>query len=367
MYDLTVIIPTLNEAKSIRKTVTKVIETCKEIWVDAEVLIVDDNSTDETRTIVRDLIAIYPNIHMLVRVNDPGLSKSLVDGFRYAASDLVLVIDADGQHPIEKIKEMFWAVSTGGADIAIASRYMEGGDVGNVKTYRRILSWGATYLARFFFPNVTDSGSGFFAFRKSVIRGAQLEPRGFRMLFEILGKGRWTTIKEIPYTLNVREDGMSKLKVTTILDYLIQILKLFTYSVTNKESKGHAEVRRVITFAIIGLSGIIVNMGILYWLTEYQHWWYLYSFIVGIEASVITNFILNDYITFNDITPKNDILSRFITYNIVCLGGIGIMTATTLFLVEILHLWYIAGSLVGICLAFAWNFGLSRGSAWSRK
>jgi dolichol-phosphate mannosyltransferase len=367
MYDLTIIIPTFNEAKSIRKTITRVDEACRVAHINEEILIVDDDSNDGTQDIMRDLAAIYPNVHLLIRVKDRGLSKSLADGFTYASSEIIMVMDSDGQHPPDKIKKLYDLVNNREFDISIASRYIEGGGVGEIPLYRKILSWGATYLARFFFPDITDSGSGFFALRKKVIMGAPLEPRGFRMLFEILGKGYWSRAKEIPYTLETRQDGMSKLKASTIVDYLKQLWNLFTYSVTNKNSKGHAEIKRVITFAIIGLSGIVVNIGLLYWLTEYQHWWYLYSFIVGIEASIVTNFILNDYITFSDVTTKNDMLTRFITYNIVCLGGIGIMTATTVFLVEIMHVWYIAGSMVGILLAFAWNFGLSRGSAWSKK
>jgi len=359
MADLTVIIPTLNEATTIRKTVNDIMHMVK----GAEVLVMDDDSTDGTHAILNDLASIYPNFHYIIRLGNHGLSNSLVDGFQIASTDIIMTIDADGQHPPQKIEELYQAIIDGN-DIAIASRYVEGGSAGDLPAYRKFLSWGAMTLARFFFPEISDSGSGFFAFRKEVIKGAPLEPRGFRMLFEILGKGNWRLAKEIPYTLQPRKEGMSKLRGSIILDYLKQLWGLFTYSVTNKTSHGHDEIIRLITFGVVGLTGVMVNVGTIYYLTEFLGLWYMFSACIGVELSILTNFLLNDNITFGKLASRFHPLQRLALYHLVCAGGIFISLVTMYALTDLLDVWYIWASLIGIVLAFLWNFSMSRGIAW---
>lgn len=359
MPELTVIIPTLNEAENIRRIVNDVMHMVKGV----EVLVMDDDSTDGTHAILKDLASIYPNFHYVIRLGNHGLSNSLVDGFQIATTNIIVVMDADGQHPPDKIESLYQTIIEGN-DIAIASRYMPGGGVWYVPWYRKVLSWGATYLARLFFPTITDSGSGFFAFKKEVIKDAPLQPQGYRMLFEILGKGRWKTAKEIPYTLRVRKEGKSKLKASTVLSYLKQLWNLLVYSLTTPESTGYKEIFRVVMFMTVGITGVVVNVGTLYLLTEYANLWYMWSACIGVELSILTNFILNDRITFWDLPSKLHPLQRLALYHFVCVGGIIITILTMTILVESLHLWYIYGSIIGIGLAFLWNFSMSRGVAW---
>jgi dolichol-phosphate mannosyltransferase len=364
MPELTIIIPTLNEAKNIRMIVSAVAGVIDDNKIPGQILIVDDNSTDGTHAIIKDLATVYP-LDCIVRHFNHGLSESLAEAFEYASeeSDILMVMDADGQHPANVIPALYNAIKEGN-DIAIASRYMPGGGVWYVPWYRKLLSWGATSLARLFFPNITDSGSGFFAFKKGVIKDAPLQPQGFRMLFEVLGKGKWSTAKEIPYILQVRREGQSKLKASTILSYLKQLWNLLTYSLTTPESTGYKEIFRVVMFMTVGITGIIVNIGTLYLLTEYANLWYMWAACIGVELSILTNFLLNDRITFWDLPSKLHPLHRFALYHFVCVGGIIVTILTMTILVEMLHLWYIYGSIIGICLAFLWNFSMSRGVAW---
>lgn len=362
MKDLTVIIPTLNEAKNIRGTINEVM---KYLPAGGEVLVVDDNSSDATLYTLNDLVAIYNNLHYVVRFSDYGLSNSLVEGFKIATTPVIMVLDADGQHPPEKIPLLYQAILDGN-DIAIASRYVEGGGVIHVSQFRRLLSWGATFLARFFFPKVTDTGSGFFAFRKEVIKDAPLEPQGFRMLFEILGKGKWEKVKEIPYVLQIRKEGQSKLKGSTVVSYLKQVWGLLLYSLMNKESSGHKEIFHLLSFALVGATGICMNVGSTYMLTEYTNLWYMWSACIGVELSILTNFWLNEVITFRDLKNKlYQPLQRFALYHAICIGGILIMILTLTIFVEVLHVWYIWGSLTGVIFTFLWNFSVNRGITWS--
>jgi dolichol-phosphate mannosyltransferase len=363
MYDLTIIIPTLNEVESIRTTINVVTKVVSDAGINAEVLVVDDNSTDGTHDVMRDIMAVSRNVHMLVRLTDHGLSNSLTDGFFYAASPVLMVMDSDGQHPAELIPRLYWEIHNG-YDISIASRYVTGGGVWYFPWYRKVLSHGATYLAQFFFPKVADSGSGFFAFKREVIRNAPLQPQGFRMLFEILGKGKWQRAIEIPYTFRMRKRGTSKLKFSTILSYLKQLWGLFKYSVVNKESCGHAEIKRVISYMLVGFSGVVVSLSITYTLAGIYNMWYMWAAAIGVETSILTNFILNDVITFGDVGSKLNALSRLGSYHLVSIAGMAITLAATYVCTEWFNMWYILSITVGVMLAFIWNFTVNRNITW---
>jgi dolichol-phosphate mannosyltransferase len=231
-FDFTVVIPTLNEAETIAKMILRVDEILKKENLNGQILVVDDNSTDNTLFIVNDIRLTHPNVNILIRRSNHGLSHSLIDGFDEAGknSDIFIKIDADGQHPAEKIPELYRKIKQGN-DIVIGSRYIEGGGIKNWSFLRRVISWGATIMARLFFPQITDPVSGFFAFRKDVVHNAPLKPKGYKILLEILGKGNWKTIAEIPFIFGPREKGKSKLKQQTIIEYLEQLLDLLKFRI----------------------------------------------------------------------------------------------------------------------------------------
>ena len=360
--DFTVIIPTLNEADTIAKTIMLVDAVLKKENLNGQILIVDDNSRDCTIVIVNNLKMTHPNVNILVRQRDHGLSQSIVDGFHEAGknSDILIVMDADGQHPVEKIPELYRKVREDN-DIVIGSRYIEGGGIKNWGFDRKVISWGATFIARLFFPHITDPVSGFFAVRRDVVLDAPLKSKGYKILLEVLGKGYWNRVAEIPFTFGARERGESKLKQKTIIEYLGQLLDLLKFTVTNKKNPAYREVSRAVKFMGVGLTGIFVNVGFLFFLTEGFGIYFMLSSLAGIEASILSNYVLNDLWTFGDI-PDNRYSwgSRIIRFHAVSFGGILINSTTLYFLTTIFGIYYILSNLVGIFLAFAWNFLVNR-------
>ena len=216
MYDLTVIIPTFNEKSNIYNIVMAVDAVFHEHSLNGQILVVDDNSSDGTISIVNDLKRTKQNVEILVREHDHGLSQSVADGFSHASSDIFIVIDADFSHPPVLIPRMYDEIRKEN-DIVIGSRYMAGGGIRKWPLKRRVISIGATFLGRLLFPDITDPVSGFFAVRKSVVENAPLKPRGYKILLEVLGKGTWQKDKEIPFEFVDREIGSSKLKIRTII------------------------------------------------------------------------------------------------------------------------------------------------------
>jgi dolichol-phosphate mannosyltransferase len=127
MYDLTVIIPTFKEESNIENVIDEVDKIFMKNNLKGEILVVDDNSPDKTIAIVNNLKNVKPNLNLIVRTSDRGLSQSVVEGFNSASSEVFVVIDADLSHPIERIPTMYNTIISG-YDIVIGSRYMEGGN-----------------------------------------------------------------------------------------------------------------------------------------------------------------------------------------------------------------------------------------------
>lgn len=221
-YDLCVIIPTFNEEENIREMVASVDRICNASHIRCEILVVDDESTDLTIPYVQKISESMTNVRLIVRHRDHGLSQSLYEGFFSASSDLIQCIDSDFSHPPDMIPQFYFLLKEENFDIVIGSRYIPGGGTINWPLTRKILSYGAAQIGRLLIPIVKDSGSGFFAINRRVLKDSMLVPRGFRMCFEILGKGRWEKVGEIPFVFKNRSAGKSKLKVSIPFEYLVQ-------------------------------------------------------------------------------------------------------------------------------------------------
>jgi dolichol-phosphate mannosyltransferase len=367
MYDLTVIIPTFNEESNIRNIVMAVDLIFHEHSLNGQILVVDDNSSDGTISIVNDLKRSRENVEIVVRDKDHGLSQSVADGFSHATSDIFIVIDADFSHPPVLIPRMYSEIRNGN-DIVIGSRYMEGGGIKKWPLKRRVISIGATFLGRLLFPDITDPVSGFFAVRKQVVEMAPLKPRGYKILLEVLGKGTWERDKEIPFEFVDREAGTSKLKIRTIIEYAHQVFDITRHSFTHHQSAAWREWKRVFRFGVVGFSGIAVNLGILFFLVEFAHFDKILAGFIAIELSILNNFIWNDLWTFHLVeNPKlSSRWHRLVVFNLVSAGGVAVNLGIYYILMNWFGLYYLISQLVGILIAFIWNFLINRRFTWTR-
>ena len=187
--ELSVIIPTFNEESTIQDTIQKISHILRCAPTPFEIIIVDDSSTDKTQLIVTDLILRKYPVRLVTRTKDPGLSQSVLEGFKHARGWIVAVTDADMSHDINLIPQMVNEIKNNKVDIVIGSRYMKGGGIEQWPIKRRVISWGATGLARILFPEITDPVSGFFCIKRDlVLHTPHLTPRGYKILLEFLGK-----------------------------------------------------------------------------------------------------------------------------------------------------------------------------------
>jgi dolichol-phosphate mannosyltransferase len=356
LYDLTVIIPTFNEKENIGAIIPAVDEVLTGAGIRGEILVVDDSSTDGTIPLVQALEGTHPNLRLVVRTSDPGLSQSVVEGISLARAKVIQVIDADFSHPPELIPRFFEEI-TGGADVVIGSRYLPGGGVEAWPISRQIISRGATVLTRLFLPDLTDAGGNFFALRREVVEGAPLRPRGYKILFEILCKGRWQRVKEIPFVFRDRKAGSSKLSSKTARDYLGQLADISACTLADREGVVWKGWGRAIFLGMVGLSGILVNMGLLAILTGYFGLHYLLSGIIAIEVSTLNNFFWSDRRTIgrDPEQGRRPFLARLGSFHAGTAEGAAMNWVILLLLTRFGGIHYLISDLAGILAGSIWN------------
>jgi dolichol-phosphate mannosyltransferase len=353
---ISIIIPTYNERDNIIPLVERIAHALSNY--DYEIVFVDDSSGDGTAELAMALSPKYP-VKVMVRRNKRGLASAVVDGIGHASGQIIGVMDADLQHPPEVIPDLLRDIR-GGVDIAIASRYVKGGGCQGWGLTRRIISKAAIVLAHLLLPStrpVRDPMSGFFMFNRQVVAHARLKPTGFKILLEILMEGEFHNIAEVPYTFRIRSGGESKLNARQQVDYLKHVYSLM-------RRKG--ELWRFLKFCAVGLSGVLVNIGLLWLLTEFAGLFYLLSAAISIESSIISNFVLNDYFTFRDRrSPQaKSFLSRLLKFNLVSLAGLGINMAVLWLLTEVFGIYYLLSNLCGIAVATLWNYLVNTWWTW---
>jgi dolichol-phosphate mannosyltransferase len=185
-----------------------------------ELVVVDDGSPDGTADVAERLGRERP-VRVLRRAGKAGLASAVIAGFAEARGEALLVMDADLSHPPEVAPKLVHALDAG-ADLAVGSRYVPGGATMDWPVRRRVVSRVACLMGNVLVP-VRDNTSGFFAIRRAVVDGVKLNPIGFKIGFEVMARGRYRKVVEVPYTFRDRELGASKFGQREVLQYLVQL------------------------------------------------------------------------------------------------------------------------------------------------
>ena len=295
---LSVITPTFNEAGNI----VLLLDALSAALVDVshEIIVVDDDSPDRTWELAEQYAVSDPSVRVLRRFSDHGLSSAVMAGMAASTGDVIAVIDADLQHDERVLPEMVRRIAAGEADIAVGTRGAEGGSYGNFSPFRRFVSWVAATIARLFLRvSATDPMSGFFAISRSSYRdvASTINPQGFKILLEFVGRNRDLRVTEVGYEFRTRQHGETKLSPSVIRSYLLAVFELRF----GRQVKG-----QFFLYSLVGASGVLVNLTVFLLLevagagsinvgfSRPLRW----SLIGGIAASVVSNFVLNNYFTF---------------------------------------------------------------------
>jgi dolichol-phosphate mannosyltransferase len=221
-----VIVPTYNEAENIHLLLTQLVEQVSDI----EILVVDDNSSDETQHIVEHFQESSGVVHLLKRPLKTGLGDAYRDGFTWAIKndfDVVVQMDADGSHRVIDLISLLKAIST--SDVVIGSRWVQGGAIENWPRKRYWLSrLGNLYGRLMLRLSIHDATAGFRVYRKKAIDKAHiLQSKSQGYVFQIENSLRITEanlrVTEVPITFVERTYGVSKMSSAIVKEAMMKV------------------------------------------------------------------------------------------------------------------------------------------------
>jgi len=363
MKKASVILPTYNEAENIPVIIPLIFEQKDKIEThELHVLVVDDNSPDGTQDLVRELIHIYPNLHLIIG-EKKGLGEAYKRGMNYAVKnfepDLIFEMDADLQHDPALIP-LFITLSNYGFSLVIGSRFAPGGDTPNFSLQRRFISLFGNWMIRFLggLPRIHDCTSGYRCIKADLIKKCDLSflsTRGYSfqssLLCELLRNG--ARVVEIPIIFPDRSRGKSKLSFQDQKEFLLNIPKI-----------RFRQSSEFIKFCSIGIAGVLVNMLVYIFLTRVTELVPEIASLFAIELSILCNFILNHTEIFKE---KSKILlsQKLLRFQMLSVPGGLANYAVLLLLVKIFHTFDIGANFIGILSGVLINYSIH--SIWKWK
>ena len=311
VYDLSMVIPTRNEAGNIEPLLMRIHQALK--GISAEVIFVDD-STDETPQVIAKLQGWFPLpiklIHRAKEERQNGLGGAVVEGFQASQGTWMGVMDADLQHPPEMIPRLLHQAKKSGADIVMGSRLAPGGSSSSLGLTRNLISHVFALTTRIAFPQrlwkVTDPLTGFFLTRRAALQADELKPDGFKILLEILVSHPQLKVSEVPIQFGYRNAGESKASVKETIKFFRGLYRL--------RMAGQANF---VKFLLVGLSGLFVNSLALYAFTEWAAIHYVISAALATQVSTLWNFGLTETWVFGQRETERSFRQRLVSFLLV--------------------------------------------------
>jgi dolichol-phosphate mannosyltransferase len=360
---ISIVLPTYNEARSIQEVLRRASEALRKAGEDHELIVVDDASPDRTADLAEALASEIP-VRVLRRPGRQGLATAVVAGWSIAKGDVLGVMDADLQHPPEVLTHLVGALRNHNADVAIATRSGPGGgSAENWSWMRRLTSWTARHLAACVLPrtlaDISDPMSGMFLVRVRSLEGVRLEPTGYKILLEVLGKAHYRDLVEVPFVFQARSLGSSKLGMRESLQYLAHLGRL---------ARSTGQLRSWMRYGAVGFTGAVVNVVVLTFLAERRAWPIGWALATAILLALLNNFFWNWLFTFHTsqalrVEPRAGVLGRLVHYGKVCTTGVALNASLTLLLNWRGVLLPLA-SAAGVALGGAWNLFFNVPAIW---
>jgi len=327
------------------------------------VVFVDDDSPDGTADAVRELGRSDPRVRCLHRIGRRGLSSACVEGVLATSAQTIAVMDADLQHDETILPEMLRAIRERGVDIAVGSRYVAGGGIGEWDEGRARISRLATRISRVVVPErLADPMSGFFMVRRDVFMESvrSLSTLGFKILVDLFASSpRALSFVEVPYRFRERHAGESKLDGRVAWDFGMLLLDKMV---------GRWVPVRFLSFAMIGGLGVIVHMAALTVLFRTGLSGFGTGQAIASAVAMVFNFLLNNALTYRDAKLKGAAKVRgLLVFMLVCgLGAVANVGVADWLFSEQRQGWVVA-ALAGILVGAVWNYTTSSFYTWGRR
>ena len=362
-FKICFVLPTYNEEENIENIIQQILKEEKnQIKHTFSILVVDDNSTDETQAIVQRYTSLNSKVH-LVTGQKKGLGDAYKRGFNYALNDLqadlIFQMDSDGQHDTSLIPHFVSSIEEG-RDVVIGSRFVEGGTTPDFSFSRLIMSKVGNLLVRYVggITQVKDCTSGYRAIRASYLKEldfSYLSTRGYSFQSSLICDLAWrgANISEIPIEFSSRQGGDSKLALRDQIEFLLNIPRL-----------GFRNLEDFMKYSLVGVSGVFVNLGLYLFLTRYYEISEVVAPLIAIESALISNFILNNFWTFGKRITQSRIRVKFVKFHLVSGFSALINYSAFLTLFLVFGLYDILANLIGIGLAAIVNYLINSNWTW---
>ena len=362
-FKICFVLPTYNEEENIENIIQRILKEEKNQSKHTfSILVVDDNSTDETQTIVQRYISLNSKVH-LVTGQKKGLGDAYKRGFEFALNDLkadvIFQMDSDGQHDASLIPD-FVSYIEDGKDVVIGSRFIDGGTTPDFSFSRLLMSKVGNLLVRYVggITQVKDCTSGYRAIRASYLKEldfSYLSTRGYSFQSSLICDLAWrgADISEIPIEFSSRQGGDSKLALRDQIEFLLNIPRL-----------GFRNLEDFMKYSLVGVSGVFVNLGLYLFLTRFYEISELIAPLIAIESALISNFILNNFWTFGKRITQSRIRVKFVKFHLVSGFSALINYSAFLTLFLVFGLYDILANLIGIGLAAIVNYLINSNWTW---
>jgi len=356
---LSIVIPTYNEKANLRPLCEAIASSL--IDIPYEIIMVDDDSPDGTWKEASLLGGQGFPVRCLRRVGRRGLSSAVIEGVLSARAEFVGIMDSDMQHDEKLLPEMLEIMREGETDIVIASRYIEGGGLGEWNMTRQRMSTFATMCSRLAGgEQTTDPMSGFFMTRREIFDAHvhELSLQGYKILLDVLASVKKPLkIREVPLVFRERNAGVSKLDFMILAEYVFLLIDKFSHGLVPP---------RFVLFSIIGGLGLGVHLGVLKFLQASESA-FLPAQAVATLTAMSFNFILNNSITYrSDRLRGYDLLTGYLTFCAACSLGALANLSVAHFAILNINSWAFAGA-AGALMSAVFNFSISTNFVWGAK
>lgn len=370
MTRLSIILPTYNEAGSIADLIRKLLALPVDLLpsldgeLQLEIVVVDDDSSDGTAELVRQLSLQTPLVRLVRRVGRRGLASAIREGLLDATGELAVVMDSDGQHEVASVIRAVQTLLADRLDLVIGSRFHPEACIHGLSARRERGSTWANRWARLSvsrrYRHLTDLMSGFFVLRlqacEALIRAVDVN--GFKFLYELLAlsKGH-LRCAEVPLQFQPRVHGVSKLDVAIFWDFLISLLHHLGFRLLP---------RRAISFALVGASGVLVQLVVTRLLLQGGLFSFEQVLPVAVLAAATSNYLINNALTFRFQRQRGAALVRgllrfWLVASLPVLANVGVASAYFNFVQSDV----VVAQLAGILVVFIWNYAASSRFVWN--
>lgn len=358
--ELTLVVPTLNERGNIDSLLAGIEKAMGKLrW---ELIFVDDASTDGTPERIYEIAQLDRRIRLIRRFGRRGLASAVLEGALASTTPVVAVIDADLQHDETILPKLVRPLLKGEADVAVGTRYSDGGSTEGWDKDRLRISRAATWAARRLLrTDCSDPMSGLFAMRREALLAAypRLSSVGYKILLDVLASSPTALrVAEVPYRFGTRLSGESKLDRAVELEYLELLLDKLV---------GRWIPPKLLMFGAVGALGLLVHLGALDIGLKALLLRFEIAQAIAVISAMTFNFALNNVFTYRDrqLTGWSWVRGLMTFYLVCSVGAIGNVGVGAL-VYQQSSTWWLAGT-AGAIVGAVWNFVGSSWLTWTRR